>query len=458
MRRTAVSAVQFAAESVSSLRWNHCPVCGGISVQFGAEFAEPSYVDDHARETILVWAFDPAGMQMVEKAVFRRCARHLPTDPLSLARPNELLYDRQSEGCGLTVYARITRNQIRGAVPMAWGDLATLLSVSMTDDSQFPAMRLAIKNHQAQGERQAARSFDLEAASIMPPRVATPAAPTTSVSAIAQPTGSTAGMSDAERAFVEKQNAGKEEWAKRYFSPEAKAKLQAEMADKNNRGAVTPGTSTNADPSIAKAKAAGVDTKVFGVPLGEPINLPRCATANEQKRELQSFDSYSGLPRPSMNFDPLGALRGVQTRVTCQSNGAVMAFMGALLGGKGADRYIMLSKDSCPNWAYCEVVASLHEGNLAGVVVMILPGAGEDLVGKQLRAKYGKPTRKETSQYQNEYGARYEVDELEWVLPGLHVAYKPAPTGGGVVSIVTETGYKALKAKEAAEEAQQPKL
>jgi hypothetical protein len=31
--------VQFAVESVSSLRWNGCPVCRGMRVQFGAEFA-----------------------------------------------------------------------------------------------------------------------------------------------------------------------------------------------------------------------------------------------------------------------------------------------------------------------------------------------------------------------------------------------------------------------------------
>lgn len=261
-------------------------------------------------------------------------------------------------------------------------------------------------------------------------------------------------MSDAERTFVEKQNARKEEIRKRYFLPEARARLQAEIADKNNRGEVTPGMSTNADPSIAKAKAAGVDTKVFGVPLGEPLSLPRCATANERKRETRSND----LANPLKNMDLLGAFRGVQTSTTCQSDGAIMAFMGAILGGKSGDRYIMLAKDSCPNWAYCEVVAALHEGNLAGVAVMILPGAGENTVGNQLRAKYGKPTRKETAQYQNEYGARYEVDELEWVLPGLHVEYKPGPKGGGVVAIVTETAYTALKAKEAVQEAQQPKL
>jgi hypothetical protein len=532
------------------------PLLADVKASLLKKYGEPSYVDDHARETTLIWAFNPAGTQMVEKAVFKRCVRHLPTDPLSLARPNELLYDRQSEGCGLTVYARIARNQIRGSVPMAWGDLATLLSVSMTDDSQFPAMRLAFKNHQAQGERQAAKSFDLEAAPVATPQAAAPsaavAADTPWLLEMPQPAkvlaeirgkdeldtaarqagafvqlrnmiGTLAGprlfrnqRNDEEKRLMQMyaeaegkvsgpvitrfnpaetqrlgMNSPRAKWfdaytgysldkgftdelLKRFFTSafstfyktarsggDARAESGRIALEKSaclprcppetalkpaaDSPSLNPETPAKPDPSIAKAKAAGVDTKVFGVPLGEPLRLPRCATANERKNARQEIDFGS-------------AFRGVQTSTTCQSDGAIMAFIGALLGGKGADRYIMLSKDSCPNWAYCEVVATLHEGNLAGVAVMILPGAGEDTVGKQLRAKYGKPTRKETVQYQNEYGARYEVDELEWVLPGLHVEYKPGPKGGGVVAIVTETGYKALKAKEAVQEAQQPKL
>jgi hypothetical protein len=274
-------------------------------------------------------------------------------------------------------------------------------------------------------------------------RVTPPAAPPTiSVSAteqqaIARPTGSTAGMSDAERAR-------KEELMKRYFSPEARAKLQAEMADKNGNAVAAPDTSIKSDPSITKAKAAGVDTKVFGVPLGVPLKLPRCATANERKNARQEIDLLS-------------AFRGVQTDTTCQSDGSIMAFMGALLGGKPADRYIMLAKDSCPDWAYCEVAASLHEGNLVGIMVM-LQKVRDGYVGKQLRAKYGKPTNKETVQYQNDYGARNEVDELEWVLPGLHVAFAPGPTEGGLVIIETETGRKLREAKQAVQEGKQPKL
>lgn len=253
------------------------------------------------------------------------------------------------------------------------------------------------------------------------------------------------GMSDAERAFVEKQNARKEEMKKRFFSPEAKAKLQAEMADKSGSAAVASETSAKSAPSIAKAKAAGVDTKVFGVPLGVPLQLPRCATANERKNARQEVDFLS-------------AFRGVQTDATCQSEGSILAFMGALLGGKPADRYIMLANDTCPDWAYCEVAASLYDGNLVGVAVFIQKGVGDDYMGKQLRAKYGKPGRTEGASYQNQYGATYQVDNLEWNLPGVHVLYNAGPTGGGMLVVETETGRKMREAKGAAEEAKKPKL
>ncbi|MBU1224637.1 MAG: hypothetical protein KKA22_04690 [Gammaproteobacteria bacterium] len=251
------------------------------------------------------------------------------------------------------------------------------------------------------------------------------------------------------------ERARKDEWRKRYFSPEARAKLQEEMAAGNGpAGTASLHGPASSDPSIDKAKAAGVDTRVFGVPLGEPLRLPRCHTANERKNEQRSNDPMN----PLKNVDLLGAFRGVQTSFTCQSEGALMAFIGALAGGKPADRYIMLAKDSCPEWAYCEVAASLHDGNLVGITVLIQKGARGDYIAKQLRAKYGKPTRREEASYQNQYGASYQVENLEWRLPGLHVAFGPGPDGGGLLLVETETGYKNREAKGAAEEARQPKL
>jgi len=203
------------------------------------------------------------------------------------------------------------------------------------------------------------------------------------------------------------------------------------------------------DPAIAKAKAAGVDTKVFGVPLGEPLRLPACASLREHTKSMDGLGAFGA------------GLRGITTSTTCQSQGSMLGLIGGLLfdvAVMASDRYILLDKNSCPPWAYCEVVAFRHEGNLAGITIMVNPGAQEDQVGKQLRAKYGKPSRAETARYQNEFGARYEVDELEWNLPGLHVRYTPGPQGGGLVQVETETGRKLREARDAAREAKQPKL
>ena len=38
-RYVTIFTVQFAVESLSTLRWNQCPVCRGLAVQFGVEYA-----------------------------------------------------------------------------------------------------------------------------------------------------------------------------------------------------------------------------------------------------------------------------------------------------------------------------------------------------------------------------------------------------------------------------------
>lgn len=220
------------------------------------------------------------------------------------------------------------------------------------------------------------------------------------------------------------------------------------MAQKSAAPAPEPEVPAKPDPAMAKARAAGVDTKVFGVPLGEPLRLPTCGNFKDRSKSMDGLAA-------------LGAgLRGISTATTCQSQGSMLGLVMGLVGAEGflADRYILLAEDSCPPWAYCEVAASRIDGNLAGVTIMVQKGAREDQVGKPLRAKYGKPTRSETANYQNEFGARYEVDELEWNLPGLHVKYTPGPQGGGIVLVETETGRKAREARDTAREARQPKL
>ena len=204
-----------------------------------------------------------------------------------------------------------------------------------------------------------------------------------------------------------------------------------------------------ADPSIAKARAAKVDTRVFGIPLGEPLRLPAC--------------------------DPLGNLfnpGGPQASPTCVTpTGAAADFLAALLP-VDADAVrnlanIELSADSCPNWmTNCNVAAALIDGNLARVVLSTKGRNVEQATAKELRGKYGPPTSSNAAIIRPDVGNPFNITDLVWALPGLRVEFQPVKqseddptritTTEGVVIIETETSYQ-QRQKEVAEQSK-PKL
>lgn len=531
------------------------PSLADVKASLVKKYGEPSAAEERASDWTLVWAQAPDGTRMVDKTVLQRCRRHgsVATNVL-LADPDSRYL---SKGCGVALWAHMDRNSIQRPGAMGFGDLASTLTLSLVDDTRFKDMRLAMKSHAAQTERQAAKPFELDKAPEVTPRpaVAAPSAPAHTpwleeMPAVDKVRAEIRGKDDQDtaarqagafyqlremlgllagdrrfrnqlseeerrlmRMYAEADGATRapimerfddaetkrlglnsprakfvgaytgyqfdkgltDELLKRFFSPDfgriyrqAKAESDARTAAakpteqticfpspcppnmKPKQAALPPEPEEPAkpDPAIAKAKAAGVDTKVFGVPLGEPLRLPACVSLREHAKSTDGLGAFGA------------GLRGITTSTTCQSQGSMMGLIGGLAGMTGmlSDRYILLAENTCPPWAYCEVVAFRHEGNLAGVTIMVQPGAREDQVGKQLRAKYGKPSRSESAQYQNEFGARYEVDELEWNLPGLHVQYTPGPQGGGLVLVETETGRKARESRDAAREAKQPKL
>lgn len=223
---------------------------------------------------------------------------------------------------------------------------------------------------------------------------------------------------------------------------------QAVASGAGNMAATAGGASGKPDPAIAKAKAAGVDTTVFGVPLGEPLSLPYCANLKQKKRHF------------SDDIDVGAALQGASTETTCQFEFCLGDGIAFVFGAKRnpAARCIHLAKNACPNWAFCQVNAMLGEGRLGVVSITLQKGASPDYVAKQLRAKYGNPARRETMRYQNDYGAQLKLDDLEWLLPGLHVKFSPNPEGGGVVVVETETGRMHRERASESAEASQPKL
>jgi hypothetical protein len=197
------------------------------------------------------------------------------------------------------------------------------------------------------------------------------------------------------------------------------------------------------DPSIAKARAAKVDTKVFGIPLGEPLNLPVC--------------------------DPLAGLDNIGAPCLFQVpfQGLAESLLGSLAPKQDPNQVtIKLPKASCPQWAArCEFTGTLHEGLLVGIAIPTTGRFVEKAVLRELRGKYGTPTGFYVHTITPNAGEPYKTDNPEWAgLPGLYVFYTVVGAGTegvlataeGVVRIETESAYRRREAEE--QEAAKPRL
>jgi hypothetical protein len=197
-----------------------------------------------------------------------------------------------------------------------------------------------------------------------------------------------------------------------------------------------------ADPAIAKASAAKVDTGVFGIQLGDPFTLPAC---------------------------PMFQLGGAG-RQTCYS--AMVDQVGAIARqGGGPDvmpanlKTVYLAADNCPSWVNeCTLVVQSFEGKV-GYIGVFTKGPGVDTVVREaLAEKYGKwSLANDVTVTPGDANKRvFKTTQYWWNLPGLYIHYQPvweAADGSvpdireGLIRIETETARKA----KAADAAKRPK-
>jgi hypothetical protein len=192
------------------------------------------------------------------------------------------------------------------------------------------------------------------------------------------------------------------------------------------------------DPDIAKARAANVDTKLFGIPLGEPLALPKCS----------------------------GGVFGPPPTTNCiEDNKLAERLVTALLGvnpdpGEPTVVTIQLTEGNCPTWLNaCSFNATIQNGRFVAAVLSTKGRDVEAAAGKELRGKYGqRASMQQRFITPNNGGAKFEVWDLDWDFPGLHVEYKVVNSTilDGFVLIESETLYAVRKAKE--REAAKPKL
>jgi hypothetical protein len=238
----------------------------------------------------------------------------------------------------------------------------------------------------------------------------------------------------------------RQELVKRYFS----AALQAQWA-RANASAATAAPSAARPPSssakpavsppdrgIVKAQAAGVDTKVFGIPLGDPVALPKCD--NPSRTQVNCFVIVGG--------DPLSGL------------------LGAIVGAPPKPRddktelTIYMAEPGCPTWlTTCTFLATVQGGRLVAAFLGTKGRGVERTVAAELRSKYGnRVSMQERIITPNNGAQQFSVQDLDWELPGLHVEYKVVDNtiNDGYVRIESETLYEARRAKERG--AARPKL
>lgn len=216
-------------------------------------------------------------------------------------------------------------------------------------------------------------------------------------------------------------------------------------------GAVTAGAAGGAAPGAPAAEpprelrsASGVDMMVLGVPMGKPLGLPRCPQLSGQQAAGQA----------------LGALFGVGEgpKAICQAE----TVAAAVLGGNSIG--IVLPRAKCPAWIHmtqaCGMSALLHDGRLA-LVLLVTGGLDfDEQLDRDLREKYGKPTKVKRVTWSNPNGGRWEVEELTWDLKDLFVEYKPMGKihTVGSLTIVTAEGRRHLEAESGRQDAKRPRL
>lgn len=221
-----------------------------------------------------------------------------------------------------------------------------------------------------------------------------------------------------------------DELMKRFLTPEIRVGYYRATGKK-------PPAAGSASP-VATARASGVDTKVFGIQMGELLTLAVCSSRGGVL--FQNTDtSHTCVVGQE---DPL------------KGNALAGAIIEALVGPHGKEvkedpdtRYVQIfvEKELCAEWmSFCTITALVHKGVFAAAYITTKGRTVEDDVAEELEGKYGK--RHSTTQLfiTANSGAKFTVHKREWAMPGFYVEFHPInkEITDGLVIVETEVGHR----------------
>lgn len=197
------------------------------------------------------------------------------------------------------------------------------------------------------------------------------------------------------------------------------------------------------DESLRRARAAGVDTTVLGLKLGEPVNLPLCP-------QQGLFDSVfsQGVAQTCLRSDD-------------ELAGLIVEMATAMTGQSYESAYeltIVMPNAKCPDWVSgCSISGHQVDGKLVAVMILTKGLDVQDDVAMALMKKYKAWTTKGTYHWKNDVtGDMVDSHDMTWKLAGINVHFR-GYTGGqrdGVGSILVETDAT-TRERDAAEKARQ---
>jgi len=181
------------------------------------------------------------------------------------------------------------------------------------------------------------------------------------------------------------------------------------------------------------ATAAEAGPTVFGVQLGEPLNVPECPK-----------DASGHYALITTNRDSVCALRKNVIHKAWGSDDIDIEFPN-----NAAPDYVKLESFS----------VSLIDGAVESIAFATNGLSSQVSVLHALDEKFGKPSRLQREIVQNEFGAKFSRVNATWNRPGLRIELEGAThTDWGRVEISTARYKAAIRAWDAQQKATAPKM
>ena len=236
----------------------------------------------------------------------------------------------------------------------------------------------------------------------------------------------------------------------RFFTARFRADYYAWTGRPMPTTVVKAGPGAAVDPSIAKAKAAKVDTSLFAgsIRFGDPLNLLPCPFRRDilgmPIRSANAPDCLDTMTLSGHVAETVDLINGITNTTPAAPDPDVHS--------------IYLSPEHRPSWMSGEVVSvRTYQGGIIRVVITTKGRSVETRAREELIAKYGSGYISTIGIITPDSGNEFKVRNLEWFLPGLHVSYQVLNPdedgrvkidGVGFVRIETESAYQRRTAEE----------